>query len=178
MRYQHALSGFNTTRRLKAIAFSSLLYGILLFPAQPSHATTASICIPIQANIEARFVTENCMSPVGLCTAGKITKGGLLNGTTEFTALGIAVAAGMPGIEPDTTLSYHGVLTITTKHGTLEISDVGVFDQVTGVFSELDRVVSGTGRFEDASGTLFIYGDAFADDSGFTGSIAGQVCLD
>jgi len=48
---------------------------------------------------------------------------------------------------------------------------------VVGVFSEFDRVVSGTGRFEGASGTLFIYGDAFPDGTGFLGTIEGPLCL-
>ncbi len=178
MGHQTAARGSAPFHDLAAPALTALLLFAALSFTESSQATDGPGCIPIRASIEARFFTAGCLSPVGLCTAGEITRGGLLNGTTEFTALGIAVAAGMPGIEPDTTLSYHGVLTITTKHGTLEISDVGVFDQVTGVFSELDRVVSGTGRFETASGTLFIYGDAFADGSGFTGSIAGEVCLD
>ena len=114
---------------------------------------------------------------MGLCTKGEITEGGMLNGTTEFIALSVAPAAGMPGVEPDTTLSYSGLLTITTKHGTLLIRDVGVFDTARGVFSELERITEGTERFVNAKGTLFIYGPAAADGSGFTGSIRGDVCL-
>lgn len=134
------------------------------------------LCVPVHATIKALFVATDCSSPVGLCTAGQIT-GGLLNGTTNFTALGIAPAAGMPGIEPETTLSYHGVLEITTQHGTLTISDIGAFDQAVGVYSEIDRITAGTGRFENATGTLFIYGNAFPDGSGFDGAVRGRICL-
>ena len=159
------------------LALSAVVLCSTVLSSKPSQALDGTRCIPIRATIEARLFTTGCLSPVGLCTAGEITEGGLLNGTTEFTALGIGVAAGMPGIEPDATLSYHGTLIVTTKYGTLEISDVGVFDQVVGVFSELDRVVSGTGRFERANGTLFIYGDAFPDGTGFLGTIKGRLCL-
>jgi len=144
---------------------------------RPALAIPDELCIPVRAKINALFVDTDCDSPVGLCTAGRIKGGGILNGTTRFTALGIAPAAGMPGIEPDSTLSYNGVLEISTRHGDLTISDVGVFDQNVGVFSEIDRITAGTGRFDKANGTLFIYGNAFADGSGFEGKVRGQICF-
>lgn len=134
-------------------------------------------CIPVNATIKALFFSADCESPVGLCTAGQISGGGILNGETRFTAQGIAAAAGMTGIEPDSTLSYHGVLEIITQHGVLYMRDVGVFDQVIGVYSEVDRITAGIGRFENARGTLFIHGNAFTDGSGFDGEIRGQICL-
>jgi hypothetical protein len=100
------------------------------------------------------FVVEGCTSPVGSCTVGSITNGGFLNGETSFTAFGAAIAAGMNGIEPDSTSSYSGLLTITTKHGILTISDVGVFDTAMGKFSEIDRVIEGTGMFQESTGVL------------------------
>jgi len=155
-----------------------LLFAIAMcvVTGRQAFATQGALCIPVHATIEALFVATGCTSPVGLCTAGQIT-GGVLNGQTSFTALGIATAAGMTGIEPDTTLSYHGVLEISTRHGTLTISDIGVFDQAFGVYSEVGRITAGTGRFENATGTLFIYGNAFPDGSGFNGAIRGKVCL-
>lgn len=147
------------------------------FSGRQALASPGELCIPVHATINALFVTDGCSSPVGLCTAGQISGGGMLNGNTRFTALGIAPAAGITGIEPDTTLSYHGVLELTTQHGTLIISDIGVFDQVVGVYSEVDRITEGSGRFENARGTLFIYGNAFTDGSGFDGEVRGRICL-
>lgn len=159
-----------------ACCLLSASVGLLLW-VPSARAQGSSLCIPIHAEILSTFVTAGCESPVGLCTTGTITEGGILNGTTEFTALSVATAAGMPGVEPDTTLSYSGLLKITTKLGTLTISDVGIFDTARGVFSELDRITEGTERFFGSNGTLFIYGTATADGTGFGGSINGEVCL-
>ena len=147
------------------------------FAGRQAVASPDDTCIPVQAKINALFNIAGCTSPVGLCTTGEITGGGILNGETRFTALSIAPAAGMTGIEPDSTLSYHGVLEVTNEHGMLIIRDVGVFDQVVGVYSEVDRISGGVGRFENARGTLFISGNAFPDGSGFDGEVRGQICL-
>lgn len=149
----------------------------ILVPASGGASAATPLCLPVHARIAASFVAEGCSSPVGLCTAGTITEGGLLNGSTRFTALAAAPAAGMYGVEADSTLSYNGELIITTRQGVLEISDVGVFDQFAGKFTELDRVIGGTGMFANASGVLFISGDAYADGSGFDGRISGELCL-
>ena len=52
-----------------------------------------------------------------------------------------------------------------------------MFDQAAGKFTELDRVIAGTGLFANASGVLFISGDSYADGSGFDGRISGKLCL-
>jgi hypothetical protein len=62
--------------------------------------------------------------------------------------------AGLPTL-PLSTLSYVGTLQILTKHGTITTNDVGVSDEGTRVFSEFDTIVGGTGRFANASGSLF-----------------------
>jgi len=142
-----------------------------------AHAEEERLCLPVHANINSEFTGTGCESPVGLCTEGMITNGGFLNGKTFFTALSVAAAAGMPGVEPETTLSYSGFLEVQTGHGDLQIQDVGISETATGTFSEIERIVGGTGRFAEASGTLFIYGDATADGTGFTGTIRGEMCL-
>ena len=154
-----------------------VIIAMSVFAGRQALASPDETCIPVQAKIKALFNIAGCTSPVGLCTTGQITGGGILNGETRFTALSIAPAAGMTGIEPDSTLSYHGVLEIITRDGVLYIRDVGVFDQDVRVYSEVDRITAGIGRFENASGTLFIYGNAFEDGSGFDGEVRGQVCL-
>ena len=154
-----------------------VIIAMSVFAGRQALALPDETCIPVQAKINTLFNVAGCTSPVGLCTTGQITGGGILNGETRFTAMSIATAAGMTGIEPDTTLSYHGVLEIITQDGVLYIRDVGVFDQVVRVYSEVDRITAGIGRFENASGTLFIYGNAFDDGSGFDGEVRGQVCL-
>ncbi len=157
------------------LSFAMVLVVLLVAPF--AWAQETGICIPIHAKIESYYSADGCDSPVELCTKGQITQGGILNGSTEFTALSVSQSAGMYGVEPVTTLSYSGELRITTKHGMLTVWDVGVFDTARGVFSELDRITGGTERFAGASGTLYIYGPSTADGSGFIGSIKGEICL-
>ncbi len=154
-----------------------LIIVMIGFAGRQALASPDETCIPVKAKITALFNIAGCTSPVGLCTTGQITGGGILNGETRFTALSIAPAAGMTGIEPDSTLSYHGVLEVTNQHGMLIMRDIGVFDQIVGVYSEVDRISGGVGRFENATGTLFISGNAFEDGSGFDGEVRGKICL-
>jgi len=104
-------------------------------------------------------------------TAGTITRGGILNGTTSD----IFTSGFTPTPDPST-FSFTAMLTITTDMGTLTTSDVGIFDVVSGVFSEIARVTSGTGTFAGATGTLFISGST-TDGIHFQDRIIGQICL-
>ncbi len=167
------------SRKLTSFMTSAFLFLSVNAFTQTGYAESnkKDFCIPVRAKIESTFVTDGCESPVGLCTEGRVTRGGFLNGKTSFVALGAAPSAGLEGVEPETTLSYSGELKVSTRHGSWKTSDVGVFDQAAGTFSELDRVVEGTGKFKNASGQLFIYGNATADGSGFTGDIRGEICL-
>lgn len=162
-------------KRIFIVLLSFVVVGSLI-TLNPTKANGEQVCIPIHANIETTFVDEGCPGPPGSCTVGEITNGGLLNGETSFIASDSAFGAGMAG-EPATTLSYAGELMITTPHGILTMSDVGVFDTAIGKFSELDRVVEGTGMFEGATGVLFIVGDLTSNSSGFIGNITGEICL-
>src|SRR5205814_7044026 len=89
-------------------------------------------CFDVFANIDARFATSGCTSPVGLCTAGTLS--GFPGGTTRFTALGLGGAPVgeasivTPPAEPGTTWSYRGDLVYTTPLGALNLEDVGVLD--------------------------------------------------
>ncbi len=140
-----------------------------------AHKKTGSFCFPVSAKIKTNWSIEDCESPIGSCTVGTIKKGGFLDGTSSYTATSMAYAAGMPEVEEDSTLSYAGILTITTKHGTLTLSDVGIMESTNNVFSELNRVEEGTGKFEGATGILFMFGDV--TPTGFDGKINGNLCL-
>jgi hypothetical protein len=85
-------------------------------------------CNPVHGTINSVFSSQNCTSPVGLCTVGTITGAGALDGTTTFTALGVAPSAGLPTVELAANLSYSGQLTIVTADGTLVTRDLGVLD--------------------------------------------------
>lgn len=132
-------------------------------------------CQPVRAKEHAVIVTENCTSPVGLCVEGVITGGGWINGKTQATVLGLAPSVGLPGIEPETTLSVAGDRTIETSHGTLTLRFTAVFDTARGEFSELLRVTGGTGKFLGATGTLYLNGRL--SGTSVEGDFTGVVCL-
>jgi hypothetical protein len=141
-----------------ASALSAALLGTASAHAQQCKAidapivTTFTMCAPGE-------------SPLGICTEGTIDSG-LLEGTTRF-AVQTMTGAG-------NNVLYTGVLTITTKSGTVTIDDFGVLNPVTGQFFELEQVVSGTGRFKHITGTLTSQGVETA--TGFTGTLTGTLC--
>ena len=129
-------------------------------------AAAADECHKVHATLTFGFVSAGCTSLVGLCTAGQTTHGGILNGTTTYTVDGMAFTDAANA-------SYHGVFVITTKHGTLILQDTGTANFATGAYTETDVVVSGTGRFANATGNLTIIGNMAP---GATSTIVGQIC--
>lgn len=149
--------------------------GALLF-AMPGYARAANdSCRSLSAGLEASLSFEGCDSPLGLCTTGQV-RGARVNGVTRFVFVGIALAAGMPGVEADSTLSYNGRLLIDdARRGTLASSNVGLLDNARGMFTEIVRVEGGTGDFAGLSGTLFLIGSVSVT-GGFTGELRGELC--
>jgi hypothetical protein len=113
-------------------------------------------------------------SEVGLCSAGTIASG-LLRGSKEAVYHGFGASAGMPDIEPPSTLSYSGTSVFHTERGDLHTSSVGVLDTTRLVFTEISRVTSGSGRFTDATGNIFISGTIAADGTSFESRMTGEI---
>ena len=126
-------------------------------------------CHNVVGNISVKVRATNCTSPVGLCTSGTIDST-YLHGTTSYVT-----AALIPAAQPGDS-AYYGTLTLTTAQGTLTLQDSGVLSFGGGQFSEYANVISGTGAFAGATGTLFMGGFMPADRSGFDGSMQGQIC--
>ena len=134
-------------------------------------------CRPVHGTIHSVFTTQNCTSPVGLCTSGTITDAGLLDGSTTFAALAVAPSAGLSGGEPQANLSYSGQLTIAASHGTLLTNDLGVLDLNHFAFTEMERPATGTGVFANpGSSVFFISGSIVDNGQGFQGDLTGTVC--
>lgn len=162
--------------------------GIVLLLAPQKNVTRAAtviaaaappvVCRPVHGTIHSVFTTQNCASPVGLCTTGTITDAGILDGPTTFTAFGVAPSAGIPGgVEPPANLSYSGQLTITASNGTLITHDLGVLDAKDLAFTEIERPSSGTGIFANpGSSVFFISGSIVDNGTGFQGDLTGTVC--
>lgn len=136
------------------------------------------VCRPVHGTIHSLFTTQNCASPVGLCTTGTISDGGILDGATTFTALGVAPSAGIPGgVEPAANLSYSGQLTITASNGTLITHDLGVLDASHLAFTEIERPSSGEGIFANPGNSVFFISGSIVDNgNGFQGDLSGTVC--
>jgi hypothetical protein len=133
-------------------------------------------CHRVHGRIQSTFTSTNCTSPIGLCTEGMITGAGPLDSATTFLALDAAPSAGMPALEPSANLSYSGVLTISTRRGTLVTHDLGVLDAATASFTEIERPASGTGIFANVSSVFFISGAIVNNGTGFDGELYGELC--
>jgi hypothetical protein len=154
----------------------AVLGGLSMVGATASRAEAHQPCRKVHGHITTQITAENCNSPVLLCTVGRISGGGMLNGATAFTTFGLAPGAGLSPIVPDSTLSYTGSLTLTTRRGQLSMTDVGILEQSTLRFTELDNVVSGSGEFAGATGRWFISGFVTGGGTGFDGEIEGDLC--
>jgi hypothetical protein len=157
-------------------AFSAAVVLALSSTSPDVHAH--SRCHRVRGKTHSLFTTQNCTSPIGLCTAGAVTEGGPLDGATLFLALDAAPSAGMPAVEPAPNLAFSGQLTISGRGGTLIVRDLGVLDAVNGSFTELERPVSGTGMFANPSNDFFISGVVSDGGNGFAGVISGTLCVD
>src|SRR5262245_49336355 len=142
-----------------------------------SRTDAAEVCKQIHASNQSQAVT--CSGPLRLCTVGQVTGDGLLRGTTLFTATGLDTSTGVNLGDLPTTVSDAGTWTVTTAHGTLTTSSIGMLDLAKGLFFDLGRISGGTGRFDGATGTLFFFGSVSGSFPvlQFDGDIRGEVCL-
>lgn len=148
-------------------------------PKKVRSTATDDRCRPVHGMINSVFTTQNCTSPVGLCTVGNITGAGLLDSATAFAALDVAPSGGLATVEPPANLSYSGQLTIVASHGTLVTRDFGVLDANHVAFTEMERPVSGTGVFANPGSSVFFISGSIVDSGhGFQGDLSGTLCAD
>jgi len=139
----------------------------------------ATECKQLHAQIISTPTSTGCTSPVGLCTAGTIQGNQGLHGTTFYTMTSIAPGPSTAP-NPADTISFSGVLEVTTAGGTLISHDTGIFDPSTGTptsgfFSSFDTVTNGTGKIQGATGNFFIGGKTI--EGKFVSEIRGEICL-
>ncbi len=130
-------------------------------------------CRPIHGYLTADFTTENCASPVGICTKGRVWGDPLFLGTTNYSVENVA---GSP-IDPTmaTSLSYSGTLTIHTRLGDVTIPDLGLMDKKAALVSSQSRDMSATGKLSGLYGVFFTTGRTTA--TGFRTEIHGRACF-
>jgi hypothetical protein len=128
----------------------------------------------VHGQLAVDITSNNCPSPVGLCTQGVMKGAGRLDGTSFFTGVGVAPAAGMPSALPGTMLSYTGTIQLTTAHGVVTFQDTGIFDVAGGRSTSLSTLVGGTGDFNGATGQLFT--NATGSNGHLVATITGEMC--
>src|SRR5512142_611997 len=74
-------------------------------------------CKPVVGSFEATITAENCASPVGLCTSGKVWGG--IQGTYFFTMASAVPSSALapPGSPVPTVLFFTGNSTVSLKDG-------------------------------------------------------------
>ena len=125
----------------------------LLFALTSQSAAAASK--RARGQFSSNVVTEGCLSPVGICTAGTLTGG--LNGSFEFTATSLVPTADTP---TTSVLLYTGDIVVTTHHGTITCKDAGAFESTgAGAVSSVCHIVSGTGDYSGSTGSIQFVGN-------------------
>jgi hypothetical protein len=155
--------------RFKIHILVSLLAAIAAAPALYAQ------CKKVNALIIDSSAPNGCTSPFNFCAAGTVEGNRGLNGTTYFVLDGVAAGpATAPGFN-----STSGILVYTTHEGTLTVRETGIAKFTghpsNGYGAAIEEVISGTGRFEGATGTLHVRQKDV--NSVFYSSITGQLCL-
>ncbi len=139
--------------------------------------TIASLtaAVPAQAQVTGHKINAKgegaFTSPT--TTESQIIGGGILHGTTTAELV-------ITGTDPTTgALTFVGTLVLTSEHGTLTLAIFdGLYDPVTGEFSNDSAVVSGTDDFTGATGELYFHGYVFPDGTFIDDAIVGEVYVD
>lgn len=142
----------------------------LLFSAS---AFAGQSCVAVRGAINIEYAHSACASTYGTCTHGSIAGDSLLTGSTEYSLEQVSGVAGDPNGEA--VFSYKGTLVVTTKEGTLTITEVGVFDPGTGVISSQTPTIVGAGQFAGATGLLFLTGTG--TQPGYDAQVSGNLCI-
>jgi hypothetical protein len=151
---------------MKRLQLISLLLGTLVLIGGGQAAVAATSDDDACRPVHARGVGQDLG---GGNTTATITRGGILNGTTNahFDIIG--------GTPP--ALTFEGTIVFTTKKGTLTASISGTFNVATGAFAATGAVTGGTGRFAGATGTLSLAGVEDLATGSFTETVTGTLCL-
>ena len=123
---------------------------------------------------QAKGQFNDVLTSVG--TTGTITKGGILNGTTETIYNPAFVFTPDPNV-----VAYIADLTITTHQGALKTSNVYIYNFATGLWTAMGNINpnASTGRFAGATGVLYFNGKTIGvlPDQAYPSEIAGEICL-
>ena len=145
-------------------------------------AVVLALCLVSSEQTTSALSSNNCWNVKGRLnevsnatgTTGRITNGGILNGTSQL----VYTSGVLPTPDP-TTISYTTDFTVTTNRGVLKTHNAGIFEVDTGTFSEIARIdpSASSGIFAGATGVLFTSGKTTDGAATFESRITGQICL-
>jgi hypothetical protein len=133
----------------------------------------AGECKKIHATIVDSQVTQGCTSPNNFCAEGSVKGNHGLNGTTYFVMDG---AVRGPATAPGS-LATSGILIYTTDRGTLTVRESGLSglsESGQEYFTAFQEVLEGTGRYEGATGHLWVLGEV--RENYFESEVRGLLC--
>jgi hypothetical protein len=125
---------------------------LLFATASPATARADDGCThQVQGTLASTQVTgAACPSPIGLCTQGTMTGG--LAGTFFYTATSLTVLPdGITGV-------FDGTIVLTTPTGVVTEHDHTIANLQTGQLSDVITILSGTRKWEGATGVVFLQG--------------------
>ena len=151
------------------------IYALVLFAPAAFGPMLYAQCRNVNALIVDSSAPDGCTSPYNFCAAGIVEGNRGLNGTTYFVLDGVAAGpSSAPGFG-----STSGILVYTTHEGTLTVRETGIAKfsghPSNGYGAAIEEVISGTGRFEGATGSLHVRQKDV--NSVFYSKITGQLCL-
>lgn len=149
----------------------------LALPAVALAVSAAAVAAPangackrIHAELSELRSTEGCNAGLDSCFLGEVDGNHGLNGSTHFASDGWAPGpSAAPGF-----ISYSGAFEYRTADGTLYMREIGVTDPA--VVTAYQRVESGSGRFQGASGHFFVSGSKTPAGE-VTTELSGELCL-
>lgn len=139
----------------------------------PGAPAPGNHCRPIHGYVSVEFTTENCASPVGLCTKGKLWGDPLFSGHTSYVTEKAAGSSEDPTAQKS--LTYSGTMKIATRLGVVTVADLGIFDKQSGYISSQSRTLTGSGKLQGLTGVIFTIGSATT--KGFFSEVRGRACF-
>jgi len=138
--------------------------------------STNATCKAIHAVMIERRVTEGCKPADPFCFLGEVAGNHGMRGTTYFKADG---TGSRPTTSPDF-LPYSGPFEYTLEAGTIVTRETGVSNSTTGnpdsgAVTAFQKIVSGTGAMEGATGHFFVSG--FRRNGQVETTVTGEVCV-
>lgn len=148
-------------RRVKFCMVTTVVAGLLAVNVSAQEPSAAATCKAVHADLVEAPATVGCKPEHTSCFLGEVDGNHGLRGTTYFKGDpgSVAFPPGAPNFR-----AYAGSFEYITPTGTLFMREAGMVEPFTpsnplsGIVNAYQRVVSGTGEFEGATGYLFVSG--------------------